>query len=148
MRIQHDTLILVADGGKMLLFRNDGDADYPRFERIAGAESENPPDRAQKNDAPGRAFSGGRRSAYEETDFHRQAEAQFARAAAAMLDRVVDQRQAERVVVAADPRTLGALRDHYSARVAGLVTAEVAKDLVKHPVAEIERILCGEAVPR
>lgn len=144
MRIQHDTLILVADGGKMLLFRNEGDADYPRFERIAEAESENPADREQKNDAPGRTISGGRRSAYEETDFHRLAEAEFARAAAVVLDRAVDERQVEKLVVVADPRTLGVLREHYTPRVARLVTAEVAKDLVKHPVAEIERLLCRE----
>ena len=29
MQIEHDTMVLVADGRKMLFFRNKGDAAYP-----------------------------------------------------------------------------------------------------------------------
>jgi protein required for attachment to host cells len=59
-----------------------------------------------------------------------------------MLDRRAAAGELERLVVVAAPRTLGVLRDHYSPALKKAVTAEVAKDLVKHPVAEIERILC------
>lgn len=148
MRIQHDSFVLVADGGKMRLFRNEGDADAPRFALVAALEAENPPDREQKCDAAGRTFSGGRNSVYAETDFHREAERRFAREAAAMLDRVAGERRIDRLVIVADPRTLGVLRDHYTPRVARLVMSEVAKDLAKHPVADIERILCREAALR
>ena len=32
MKIDHDALVMVVDGGKMLLFRNHGDAAYPHLE--------------------------------------------------------------------------------------------------------------------
>lgn len=148
MRIQHDTFVLVADGGKMLLFRNGGDAHDPRFETVAEAKAENPPDREQKSDASGRTFSAGRHSTYEETDFHRQEETRFARETATLLDRFARERGFDRLVVVADPRTLGVLRDHYTPRVARLVINEIPRDLVKHPVVDIERALCAEAALR
>ena len=151
MRIANGTCILVTDGSKMLLFRNEGDADYPKLTRLAKTEDENPSDRAQKSDGPGRTSAmaaGGRRSAYQETDFHRQEEERFARRTAAMLGRRAAAAEFERLVVVADPRTLGVLRDHYPPALKKVVTAEVAKDLVKHPVAEIERILGKEPAVR
>src|SRR3546814_18341096 len=32
MRLAHDTYVVVADGDKMLLFRNQGGAEYPKLE--------------------------------------------------------------------------------------------------------------------
>jgi protein required for attachment to host cells len=146
MRIANGTCILVTDGSKMLLLRNEGDADYPKLARLAKAEDDNPSDHAQKSDdGPGRMAAmaaGGRRSAYQEVDFHRQEEERFARRTADLLGRRAAAGEFERMVVVADPRTLGVLRDHYPPALKRAVTAEVAKDLVKHPVAEIERILC------
>ena len=151
MRLANGTCVLVTDGSKMLLFRNEGDADYPKLVRLAGEKDDNPPDHAWKSDAPGRmAMAGlsGRRSAYQEADFHRQEESLFARRTADLLNRRAAAREFERLVVVADPRTLGVLRHHYSPLLEKLVTAEVAKDLVKHPVTEIERILCEDNQPR
>ena len=151
MRIANGTCILVTDGSKMLLFRNDGDADHPMLTSVAKEEDQNPSDRAQKSDGPGRTAAmaaGGRRSAYDETDFHRQAEERFARRTADMLGHRAAAGEFERLVVVADPRTLGMLRDHYPPALKKAVTAEVAKDLVKHPVAEIERILGREPALR
>jgi len=151
MRIANGTCILVTDGSKMLLFRNEGDADFPRLGSLAKTEDENPSDHAQKSDGPGRmaaVAAGGRRSAYQETDFHRQEEERFARRTADMLGRRVAAREFERLIVVADPRTLGVLRDHYTPAMRKVVAAEVPKDLVRHPVAEIERILCRESALR
>ena len=148
MRITNGTCILVTDGSKMLLFRNEGDADYPKLTRLEKTEDDNPSDRAQKSDGPGRTAvmaAGGRRSAYQETDFHRQEEERFARRTAAMLGQRVAAGEFEHLVVVADPRTLGVLRSHYPPALKKAVTAEVAKDLVKHPVAEIERVLCKDS---
>ena len=151
MRIANGTCILVTDGSKMLLFRNEGDADYPRLVELAKVEDDNPSDHEQKGDAPGRMAAmgaAGRRSAYQETDFHRQEEERFARRTAAMLDRRAAARDFEQLVVVADPRTLGVLRRHYPPALKGSVVAEIAKDLVKHPLPEIERLLCKAPVPR
>ncbi|MBK2451821.1 host attachment protein, partial [Escherichia coli] len=72
MLIPNDTFIVVADGRKMLFFRNDGDAQHPNLVVERKREQDNPSDGDQGTDRPGRSFSsvGPGRSAYEETDFH------------------------------------------------------------------------------
>lgn len=146
MRIPNRAGILVTDGRKMLLLRNEGDADYPDFRAVAKEEDSNPPDRDQKADAPGRTTSAGedhRRSAYEEGDRHRRGEARFAIETMELVNRRLGDGSFDQLVVVADPRTLGELRGHYGRGLEERLIGEVAKDLVKHPVAEIERILCA-----
>lgn len=146
MRIPNGTLILVADGRKLLLLRNDGDADYPLIVELEKREDENPADRDHKSDAPGRtrSASAGRTSAYPECDLHEQQEARFARETVGLLNRRAAAIRPKAIIVAADPHTLGAIRRHYSAAVRSALLGEVAKDLVRHPVARIERILAAE----
>src|SRR5581483_9075095 len=88
MQLPHNSFVVVADGKKMLFFRNEGDGDYPKLEVERKRETADAPDRDQKTDAPGRAFddSGGAgRSAYEETDFHTLEEDRFAAETAELL---------------------------------------------------------------
>jgi protein required for attachment to host cells len=146
MHIPNRAGILVTDGRKMLLFRNEGDADYPNFRAVVKEEDDNPPDRFQKKDAPGRTtLAGGdhRRSAYDEDDRHRREEERFAVETMELVNRRMEDGSFDRLLVVADPRTLGTLRGHYGHGLEQRLIGEVAKDLVKHPVAEIERILCA-----
>ena len=98
MQVPHDAFVVVADGRKMLFFRNQGDADYPNLivERVR--EQDNPPNRDHATDGPGTSFSsvGNGRSSYEETDFHQLEEDRFAAETAElrarmeqMLDRLI-----------------------------------------------------------
>jgi protein required for attachment to host cells len=143
MQIPHDGFVLVADGRKSLFFRNEGDGDFPNLivERKDGHAD--PKDREIKSDAPGRAFSsvGAGRSAYEEADFHQLEEDRFAAETAEMLKARALREDYEALVVVAPPRTLGELRKHYHKEVARRLVAEVPKDLVNVPVAEIEKVL-------
>lgn len=143
MRIPNRAAVLVTDGRKRLLFRNEGDAEYPKLEALLKEEDVNPADHVQKSDAPGHMSSaaGDRRSAYDEGDFHRQEEADFAGETVRMLNERALQGRFEQLIIVADPRTLGALRGHYHRTLEQRLIGEVAKDLVKHPVADIERII-------
>src|SRR3546814_7793270 len=47
MRLAHDTYVVVADGDKMLLFRNQGGAEYPKLELQSELVQDNPADREQ-----------------------------------------------------------------------------------------------------
>ena len=58
-----------------------------------------------------------------------------------MLKERVLRHEFETLVVVAPPRTLGELRKHYHVEVARRIVAELPKDLVNTPVAEIEKIL-------
>jgi len=156
MQIPHNAYVLVADGTKMLFFRNEGDADYPKLEVEAEREEENPKDSDQGTDSPGRTFSsavgdprtggygatiGAGRSAYEDTDFHQLQEDRFAAEAAELLKERALRNDFDSLVVVAPPKTLGELRKHYHKEVEKRLAGEVAKDLTNLPVDQIERIL-------
>ena len=142
MQVPHNSFVMVADGEKMLFFRNEGDDEYLKLVVERKREEENPPNRELKTDEAGRRHAQGPgRSAYEETDFHQLAEDRFAAETAAMLQRWALRNDFESLVVVAPPKTLGELRKHYHKEVEKRLVAEVAKDLTNVPVEEIERIL-------
>ena len=147
MQVPHNSVVVVADGKKMLFFRNEGDAEFPKLEVERKREQVNPPDREQKTSEAGRTFdaSGGAgRSAYEETDFHQLEEDRFAHETAEILKKRALRNEFESLIIVAPPRTLGELRKHYHKEVEKRLSAEVAKDLTGHPVTEIEKILQAE----
>ena len=78
---------MVADGRKVLFFRNDGDAQNLNLVVERKRVQDNPDNIDQRTDAPGRSFSsvGAGRSAYEETDFHQLEEDRFAAETADLL---------------------------------------------------------------
>jgi protein required for attachment to host cells len=145
MQVPHNSFVVVADGEKMLFFRNEGDAEYPKLVVERKREQENPPNRDQKSDEAGRGFTnaggGPARSAYSDTDFHQLEADRFAADTAGMLQRWALRNDFESLVVVAPPKTLGELRKHYHKEVEKRLVAEVPKDLTNVPVAEIERIL-------
>ncbi|WP_137862131.1 MULTISPECIES: host attachment family protein [unclassified Sphingomonas] len=143
MRVPHDAIVLVADGRKLLMLRNEGDAMRPNLQLERKEEQENPANGEQASDAPGRSFQsvGARRSAYEETDFHQLEEDRFAADAAALLKERALRNEFESLIIVAPPRTLGALRKHYHKEVSDRLTAEIAKDLTRHTVPQIEEAL-------
>ena len=138
MKMHNGTIVLVADGSKMLLLRNDGDAVSPELHVLAHGTFANPPSHEQMSDAPGVTFSshGFGRSAYPQADPDQQAKDQFAADAASQLTELLKTEDGE-VVVIAPPDTLGLLRRHYGPAVKARLIAEIDKDLTKHPVAAI-----------
>jgi protein required for attachment to host cells len=147
MQVPHNSFVVVADGKKMLFFRNEGDADFLKLEVERKRETAGAKDREQKTDAPGRAAGASRgagRSAYEEVDFHQLEEDRFAADTAEMLRKRALSNEFESLIIVAPPRTLGELRKHYHKEVEKRLAGEVPKDLTGHPVAEIERILQAE----
>lgn len=138
MHISNGTLVLVADGSKMFLLRNDGDKKLAVFSTLSADERSSPPSGQQGSDAPGRTFAsmGHRRSSYSETDWHRQDEERFAVAACDRLREAAAVSGSD-IVVIAPPKTLGILRKHYGAAMEPRVIAEIAKDLTRHVTDDI-----------
>ena len=146
MQVPHNSFVVVADGAKMLFFRNQGDAEFLKLEVERKREQEDRPDRDWKTDEPGRAFSSvsSGRSAYEETDFHQLEEDRFAADTAELLKKRALQNDFEALIIVAPPRTLGELRKHYHKEVEKRLAGEIAKDLTGHPVEEIEKIISAQ----
>ena len=143
MQVPHNSVILVADGRKSLFFRNQGDADSPNLSVLEKETHPNPPHHEQASDTAGMAMNviGGHGGSMTEVDFHQLEENRFAADTAAMLEERALRNEFEALVVVAPPKTLGELRKHYHKAVEQRIVAEVPKDLVNVPVAEIEKIL-------
>lgn len=144
MQVPHNSFVVVADGEKMLFFRNEGDGEFLKLEVERKRVQDNPPSREQKADEAGRTFdaSGGAgRSAYEETDYHELEKSRFAAETAEMLRRRALNNEFENLIIVAPPPTLGELRKHYHKEVEKRLAGEIAKDLTGHPVEQIEKII-------
>ncbi len=143
MLIPNDTFVVVADGRKMLFFRNDGDAQNPNLVVERKRVQDNPDNIDQRTDAPGRSFSsvGAGRSAYEETDFHQLEEDRFAAETADLLKKRALANDFEKLIIVAPPKTLGELRKHYHKEVESRLIGEIDKTLTGHSVEDIETAL-------
>ena len=143
MLIPHNSVVLVADGRKMLFLRNEGDNEFPNLIVESAQEQDNPATRDQATDAAGGASStqGAARSSFEPTDFHQIEEDRFAAQAADLLKRRALANDFDSLIVVAPPRTLGDLRKHYHKEVSNRLAGEIDKDLTGHPIPDIEKAL-------
>jgi protein required for attachment to host cells len=144
MRIPHDSYVLVADGAKMLFFKNKGDPDKPNLTVLAAEQQPDRYDRDIKSDQAGQkpgVPGSGVSSTAGENDFHQQAEDRFAADAADRINRAAIANEFEKLIIVAPPKTLGELRKHYHKQVEGKIAAEIPKDLTGHPVSKIEAVL-------
>lgn len=146
MLIPAGTIILVTDGARLRLYRNEGSAAAPRLVQEDGLEVRLPSTARLGDDKPGRTFSsyGTGRSAYETADLHDVAETQFAEEAAERVRKLVE--AGEKVLLAAAPRTLGHMRKTLGPEVRGRLLAELDADYTKTPPDELaERLKSLEA---
>jgi protein required for attachment to host cells len=135
--------VLVADGAKATVFRNLGDADLINLEVVEAIAEPHANTRSLGSDRPGRvhASCGEARSAVEDLDLHRAAEAGFLGRVAKRLDDLLREHSHPGLVIVAPPRELGVLRSHLTPDARKCVTAEIAKDFVHMTTAEVERRL-------
>ncbi len=145
MLIRNGSLVMALDGAKLLLLRNEGDADAPDLRAIRHGTAGDPPSREIGSDSPGRVHSstGTQGSSYEETDWHRQAEEQFARHGAELLEEAALAAPEAQIVVIAPPRTLGEVRKHYGRATQARLAAEIDKDLAGHVTEDIVRAIAA-----
>jgi protein required for attachment to host cells len=144
VKLPHKAWVLVGDGRKALVLRNDGDELFPNLKAVSVFNDEaNPATALHGTDRPGRAVehATGRRSGMEETDWHEIAEQRFVSHVASAL--CAREHDIGALVVVAPPKALAQLRDAFSDGLKRKVLAEVSKDLTKHPIHEIERLLAG-----
>jgi protein required for attachment to host cells len=143
MQLPHNSVVLVADGRKMLFLRNEGDNEFPNFVVEKAQEQDNPATRDQATDSAGRASSpqGGVQSSVEPTDFHQIEEDRFAADAADFLKMGALKNKYDSLIVVAPPKTLGDLRKHYHKEVSSRLKGELDKDLTGHPIKDIEKAL-------
>lgn len=133
MQIPNNTVVAVADGEILNLFRNTGDEATPKLSALPDADVDT-----------GNAGSGGRhQSSAANPDGSQQTEDGFAAGIAAMLNKRVLDGKIDNLIIVAAPRTLGELRKHYHKALSAVLLGEIAKDLTGHSVADIEKSLAA-----
>ncbi len=142
MQLKHDAWVIVADGAKYLVLRNHGDDQFIDLRLIGKKEIENPPAHEQATDRPGRMPDDGHgKSAFQDTDWHVLEEQRFAKDLAADLMKWAEKGRFQKLVVIADPRTLGELRAAYADQLKEKLVAEIDKDFTNSPIEQIETAL-------
>src|SRR5687767_2163004 len=112
MALPNQALVLVADGRKMLFFRNHGDENQIDLRTEAHDFRQDAKDREMRTDAPGtqgQSFGYGR-PAMDETDFHQLEEDRWAKDAAEELKKRALGNDFDALAIIAPPKTLGVLR--------------------------------------
>jgi protein required for attachment to host cells len=143
VHISSNALVLVSDGRRALLLRNQGTPVNPELITEQAIDRDNPATRDQGTDKPGRMHGtdGVSRSAIEQTDWHTQQEERFAAELAELLYKLGHAGNYEELVVVAPPKMLGDLRKKFHPEVASAIIAEVPKDLTGYSVPEISKLL-------
>lgn len=132
MLIPHGTIIAVADGARLELFRNNGDEVNVKLTPQPTPEL-----------APHGTDSGSHHhhSSAANPSRHTQQEDSFAAAVVGWLNHQTIDGRIEHLIVIAAPRALGEMRRHYHVTLKDKLIAELSKELTGHPVEAIEHEL-------
>ncbi len=139
MLLAHGTIVAVADGETLNLYRNSGSDREPALVAM-------PAQAPKGDDGDGEggvnAGSGGRHHiSAANPDGEQRAEDNFAAATAAYLNAEVLAHRIDHLVVIAAPRTLGELRHHWHKALTAALVAEIPKEMTGHSVADIAEML-------
>ena len=143
MPLPHNALVLVADGRKMLFFRNHGDENQIDLRTESHDARQDRKERFFRTDAPGtmkQSFGFGR-STYEETDFQQQEEDRWIRDAADELKARALRGDFDALAVVAPPKALGVLKKCLHKEVERRLVLSVNKEMSGRPVPDIEALL-------
>jgi len=132
MKIPHNALVALANGEKFVVMRNTGQPFEPRLERVAELDLE------LTNFGAGVRHQdpAGQRNGSTQLD-----ELAHGAAIAEWLNGRALHGDLGEVVIAADPKTLGQIRQHCHKELERRIIGELAKDLINSPVRTIEQVL-------
>ena len=162
MPLPNNALVFVADGRKMLFFRNHGDENQIDLRTEAHDERRDRKDREIKTDLAGAAAhsagvagkgigaaGGGHvsRPAMDETDFHQQEEDRWIKDAAEELKKRALRNDFEALAIIVPPKALGTLRKELHKEVERRIVLTLNKEMTDRPIPDIEELLVGEAAP-
>jgi protein required for attachment to host cells len=133
MKVPHKALVVLADGERFLLMRNVGQPFEPKLERVSDLDLE-----LTNFSAGVRHQDPVERNGSTELD-----ELAHGAAIAEWLNNKTLNGEAEPLVIAADPKTLGQIRQHCHKELHNRIVGEVAKDLINQPMEAIERALAA-----
>ncbi len=131
MQLPKNATVAVADGETFNLFRNTGDEATLKLAPLV----HEPVNADHQGATPGRHGSSAN------PDGGQDREDGFSAGVVALLNKqVLDGHVASLLIIAA-PRTLGAIRPHYHAKLVAALKGEIAKDLTGHSMHDVEKAI-------
>ena len=131
MMLPKGTIVAVADGEKLNLFRNAGDEAELKLA---------PLEYAHVGDAHA---SGSRQTSSGNPDPSQASEDGFSAGIVGFLNKEALESRIDGLVIIAAPRALGEMRKHYHKALSAKLLAEIAKDLTGHAVGDVEAAIHG-----
>ena len=134
MKIPHNAHVALANGERFVVMRNVGQPLEPKFEQVQSLDLE------LTNFSAGVRHhdTAGQRSGSTDID-----ELAHGAAIAEWLNERALNGELESLVVAADPKTLGQIRQHCHKELKSRIVGELAKDLTNQPVRAVEQALAA-----
>ncbi|HYE47410.1 MAG TPA: host attachment protein [Caulobacter sp.] len=133
MQLPKGATVAVADGEKFNLFRNAGDEGDLKLTALAH----------EAVDAGHQGATPGRHGSSANPDGGQDREDGFSAGVVALLNKQVLAGQITDLLIIAAPRTLGAIRPQYHARLSAALVGEIAKDLTGHALQDVEKAIAA-----
>ena len=132
MKVPHRALVALANGKRFVLMRNVGQPFEPKLEKVEELDLE------LTNFSAGVRHQdpAGQRNGSTDID-----ELAHGAAIAEWLNKKTLNGEDEPLVIAADAKTLGQIRQHCHKELQGRIVGEIAKDLTNQPLEAVERAL-------
>lgn len=127
MKIPHAAWVVVAAGGRFVVLENEGDEDLISLNLRREGET-----------VAGEAAA---RTGVAAADWDAAAKERFAKELAAKLHEWAQEKAFERLVIVADPSTLGDLRTALPEEARRALLGEIGKDLTREPIEKIEKVI-------
>ena len=134
MKVPHKALVALANGERFVVMRNIGQPFEPKLERVTELDLE------LTNFSAGVRHQdpAGQRNGSTDID-----ELAHGAAIAEWLNKQALLGGIDDLVIAADPKVLGQIRQHCHKELQSRIVGELSKDLINSPVQEIERVLAA-----
>jgi protein required for attachment to host cells len=138
MLLSKGTIFALIDGEEFELYRNDGPEREPKLEKLASPDLEatNYSAGARNKDKISRFTAGAPKDKEKRLD-----ESAHAAAVAEWLNRQVQAGEFDRLVIIADPRSLGEMRRHYNKDLRKALVCELDRTMTGRPPAEIVKAI-------
>lgn len=133
MQLPKGATVAVADGEKFNLFHNTGDEAELKLASVAHAAV----------DADHQGATPGRHGSSANPDGGQDEEDGFSAGVVDLLNKQVLDGKISALLIIAAPRTLGAIRPQYHAKLTAILIGELDKDLTGHALHDIEKAIAA-----
>lgn len=133
MQLPKNATVAIADGEKFSLFRNAGDEAQLQLSPLA----HDPVNPDHSGSTPQRHGTSAN------PDGGQDEEDGFSAGVVDLLNRQVLEGKISALLIVAAPRTLGAIRPRYHARLSAVLVGEIAKDLTGHALHDVEKAIAA-----